>query len=232
MKKIIFFFSFAFIVIAAVMIYLVKVGVSIRPAMYIKPSPMTEGLQTVARDVSLRLFPDLQTDDYLVWGLPEASGESQQLVQLLQAEEERARGKKITIFPSSSPGAAVANAPDLALCVSPCWILRKQDQAHELSPNRFISEQLRPLVEKNGKHYFTLTVIPFQFGTPVPDECWGEKRLDFRCIQLVSIQANEKKVLKDRASGAAPAANTKRYFFMNKYNEGDFFLFIETPALR
>jgi hypothetical protein len=231
MKKVVFFISFAFVVIAGVMLYLVKVGVSLRPAEYIKPSAMTDGIATVARDVSLRIFPELQTDDYLIWGLPDESGEggpaaaaeARELVELLKNEEEHARGKKISVTADvGTPG------PDVSTCASPCWILRKQDQANELSPNAFIKEKIRPRTETSDKHYFTLTVVPFEFGKPVPDECWGEKRLDFRCIQLVSIQAAQKKLPKENRGGVATKSGPKpRYFFMNKYNEGDFFLFIE-----
>jgi hypothetical protein len=235
MKKVVFFISFAFVVIAGVMLYLVKVGVSLRPAEYIKPSVMTDGIATVARDVSLRIFPELQSDDYLVWGLPDESAlggapsaaEARQLVELLKNEEERVRAKKITVMADAGRVSDGNAGPDLQNCAVPCWILRPQDQAHELAPNSFIAGRLRPLAEKNSQHYFTMTVIPFQFGQAVPDECWGEKRLDFRCIQLVSIQAAEKKLPKDRVPLSMKPPQHPRHFFMNKYNEHDFFLFIE-----
>lgn len=228
------FLGLAFVIISAVMIYLVKVGVSLRPALYIKPSLMTDGVNTVARDVSLRLFPDLQGAGYLVWGIASTDGESQRILNLLKTEEEHARGKSISVLAASDQ----TSSEELAQCATPCWILREHDQAHELTANAFIREKLRPLSEKIGTKYFTLTIVPFRFGVPVPEECWAEKRLDFKCIQLVSVQAAERKLPKNRVppragpAGAELKANesSPRYFFMNKYNEGDYFLFIEQPV--
>jgi hypothetical protein len=176
------------------------------------------------------LFPDLQGADYVVWGLPAENAESPEILNLLKSEEEKARGKTIHVMTAG----AETSEDALKACSTPCWILRAQDQAHELKANAFLQEKLRPLAEAEGKKYFTLTVVPFQFSREVPQECWEEKRLDFECIQAVSVQTTIRKLPKHMQSEIEEGTRGKnpraRYFFLNKYNESDFFLFIEKPV--
>lgn len=231
--------TLACLVIAGVMLYLVKKGVSLRPALYIKPSPMTEGMKTVARDLSLRLFPEFQDARYVVWGIDAKDVEALEVLNSLKAEEERSKAKPVQILTVSD----ATTAEDLQKCQTPCWLLRPQEQAHELKPNHFSDEVLKPFLIRQNAGYFNLTIVPFEFAAEVPTECWAERRLDFECIQKVSVQATERKLPEEvkvdldslRKTGkhaesfVRGSPRRKRYFFLNKYNESDFFLFLEKP---
>lgn len=82
MKKLIFLISIASIVIAACMIYLIKTGISLSPAVLIKPSHFDSESTVVAATVQ-RLFPQLS--EYKRWGVT-SDMKSQALGDLIVSE--------------------------------------------------------------------------------------------------------------------------------------------------
>jgi hypothetical protein len=206
MKKIFILLGVACLIIAGVMIYLVKTGVSLRTAPYIRPSLISADFLNVPESVFTRLFPDLQNAHYIVWGLP-ATIESQIFLEAFTRRYEAEFKTKVNVLANDSE--------DILNCQKPCWIFKNQDQAHQLAPNPWIDKNLKPI----QKIFITLTWMDFYRHPVVPPHCTAEKRLDFECLPLVAIKDVERK-FRER---------DKRYFFMRKYQDQDFFLFLEKP---
>lgn len=82
MKKIILLITLASFVIIACMVYLIKVGISLSPAVLIKPSQY-ESESTVVAAVVQRLFPHLS--QYKRWGVT-SEIKSQTLAEMVGAE--------------------------------------------------------------------------------------------------------------------------------------------------
>jgi hypothetical protein len=88
-----------------------------------------------------------------------------------------------------------------------------QDKANTLTPNAWIDEKIVP----TQKNYLTLTVMPFNGDEMVSDFCDQQKRQTLECITPVSVREIHRK-MKDPK---------QLYFFLRKYNERDFFLFVQ-----
>ena len=105
----------------------------------------------------------------------------------------------------------------LSQCSNPCWILTSENNANELSVDVKIPRLLDQTA--NAKH-FHITLIPFQ-GVPDPsDKCIAEQRLSLACLIPLSISEVRKKFKNPNIA----------YFFMRKYQDRDYFLFIQTEV--
>lgn len=210
MKKIIFVLCFASVIMIGVLIFLVQNGISLRSAPIIRPSLMTSDQTNVAHSIVLRLFPDFQTSDYVVIGLDPQSAKTMTLVQLLKNEYEQVF-KKTVSFLSDSP---TLTTEEFSKCSPPCWFLTTQDKANELT-------QKLPLArfhhKESERSSFNLTLLQFQRDLEVPPPCVEEKRLSFEC--LIPLSVHEARRRMTDPSG--------RYFFVRKYNERDYFIFME-----
>ncbi len=191
------------------MLYLVKVGVSIRTEGFIRPSIVDADFTNVSTAVFSRLFPDFQKSHYIIWGLPEYTTEDDKVVTDLKTIYEAHFKKKVTILldPLEITKDEVEN------CESPCWIFLPQEQAHQLALNKWIETNVWHL----KRDYITITWVDFLRHPEVPDYCIEEKHLDYKCLQLVAVREVERKFREEN----------KRYFFMRKYQDSDFFLFVE-----
>ncbi|MNL22704.1 hypothetical protein D3C87_1440610 [compost metagenome] len=104
---------------------------------------------------------------------------------------------------------------EISKCEKPCWLLISKEVANELTINSFIEEKIAPL----KKEFINISFLSFEKNEAVAEKCDQEKRLTLDCIGPVSVREVQKK-LKDPA---------QRYFFLRKYNDRDFFIFIQKP---
>lgn len=201
----------AFLVICVCMFLIFKNGVSIRTAPIIKPSPVGADLSNISQGIFLRLFPDLQQSRYVIWNISQNSEEVQKTLSLLKSRIENEMHLKITyIFDGSK-----ATAQEIESCTQPCWIFFQEDAVNELSKNDWLESKIAP--QTGG--YFIISWVPFVRNLEVSQTCIEEKRLDLECLKHVSVH-EVKKYMKD---------STQRYFFMRKYLDHDYFLFVEKP---
>lgn len=211
MKNIVAILAVCFALITWTIFHLINAGVSIRTAPIIKPSVVGSNFHNVPQGVFLRLFPDFQQSDYILWGASQSSSEFKIVLHELQKRYEQQFKTPVHIFKVDPD----SNKNRLADCTKPCWVLLPPTHAHELVRNGWIEDN-RLILKKN---YVTITWISFIRQNTVPPACIEEKRLDFECLKSVSIQEVKKKLIE----------RDQRYFFMRKYKDQDYFLFIEDP---
>ncbi|KYG63852.1 hypothetical protein AZI86_13620 [Bdellovibrio bacteriovorus] len=211
MKTIISLLSLGFVIIIVCLVYLLRSGVSIRTAPIIKPSIVSPDFTNVPQGLFLRLFPDIQQSHYILWSVSQNSAEVQQTLSIMKERAEKELRQPVQ-FIYNGPKATLE---EVKACARPCWILFPEDQANELKSNDWINTRLKPL----DRPYFTISWIAFHRDITVPEPCIKEKRLDLECLKVVSIQEVRRKMKEESA----------RYFFMRKYMDSDYFLFLEDP---
>jgi hypothetical protein len=199
---------------SAVLIKLTREGISIRSAPIIAPSPQGARYSNIAKSLLNRLFPDFQMSNYLVIGRSTGLEMAEPIISDLKTKFEEQFQKTVTLL--ADDGNLSADA--IAKCAQPCWILTSETEANELSGAQKIPLILNSMENTN---HFHITLIPF-FNVPEPTQnCIDEKRLTLGCLVPLSIHEVSKK-FKDK--------NTS-YFFMRKYKDRDYFLFLQTGQL-
>lgn len=209
MKRLSILLGAAFVIISGCLIYMVSTGIGLRAAPLIRPSEMSADRANVPRAVVHRLFPDFQNAAVVVWGVLPETDVSRTLLNGLIQEYEEAFHRKVSVLLDA------ANADDATLkaCAAPCWMFLNRGDANELSEHPFLERRFKPL----GVPYFNLTLVEFTAGVEIPDGCNEEKRLSLRCLVPLVIHESARKMKNPDA----------RYFFLRKYNEKDFFLFLQ-----
>lgn len=199
----------AFLIITGAMIFLIKKGVSLRPSTLITPSEISANLQNVSHGVAYRLFPDFQSYDLFVVGVPADNAELQQIARDIKVQAEALLKQPIH---------EAASKTDLQNCLKPCWVTATPEEAQELTAgNPYIEQTVLPL----NRNYLTLTLTDFtDYDHSIIPQCEDEKRLDFPCLKALSIQEAQRK-MKDPK---------KRYFFLRQYRDHEYFLFIQKGA--
>lgn len=193
------------------MVNLTRGGVSIRSAPIIGPSPQGAEYKNVAVGVVTRLFPDFQQAGYVVIGRASDLKMGPQIINDLKLAFEAQFKQNVRLIADDTN----LTLETLANCEKPCWILTSENQANELSENNRLPKMLDSLKSVN---HFHLTLIPFS-KVPNPSEaCIAEKRLSLSCLIELSIHEVSKKFKDPMVS----------YFFMRKYQDRDYFLFIQT----
>jgi hypothetical protein len=209
MKKVYWILGLALVIVSACMVYLLINGVVLRSAPLIKPSVLQGDFKNVARDVILRLYPDLLNSHYVLLGLDPRTTESEVFLNQLKIEAEKVFQFKVNRLEAAD----AFTREQIAGCSKPCWLLLPRDQANELRENSFISEKIVSL----GRPYISISWIDFHRGEVVSEACDQEKRLDLQCLGPIGLREVARK-LKE---------TSKRYYFLRKYNERDHFLFVE-----
>ncbi|MDG0815503.1 hypothetical protein [Bdellovibrio svalbardensis] len=205
MKKIIAMLSLASLIIMGAMIYLVKKGVSLRADTLIKPSEISTNDTNVSHAVAYRLFPDFQSHDMIIVGVPEEDSRLQVLAEQIAIEAEKLLGQPIH---------RAADKMHLQDCGKLCWVKVKPEEAQELEKNSYIPSVIQPL----GRTYFTLNLLEFSgYDAEALSACEQEKRLDLKCLVTLSVKQAERK-MKDP---------NKRYFFMKKYEDRGNYLLLQ-----
>ncbi|MGZ3772325.1 MAG: hypothetical protein ACXVCY_00530 [Pseudobdellovibrionaceae bacterium] len=209
MKIIVSILTVSFIFITVCIAYLVKSGISIRTAPIIKPSIISNDFENVPQGLFVRLFPDLQQADYILWGISQNSVEVQKTLTALKNQYEKEFKTPVRfIFDGLK-----ASAQDIEKCSKPCWIYLPEDSAHELKPNTWIQKNIKP----SNRNYFTISWVSFTRTIETPEYCLKEKRLDLECLKAISVQEFARKKMSPR----------DKYFFVKKYLDTDYFLFVE-----
>ncbi len=198
--------TLAFILISACMIYLTRSGVSIRSAALIRPSIISAEGHNMANGLVIRMAQDFKNTHYVLWGIASDSN----LFDQAQAEFEKLfPGLRITRLQLSQQ----TTPEEIRACPAPCWIVTEPTMAHELAGQTTLSHR-NEIAEKS---YFNLSVINFSKAEPVTAECDAQKRLDYDCLKTLSIREAQRKMKNPDA----------HYFFLRKYLDKDYFLFIQ-----
>lgn len=187
----------ALLVITVCLIYLSFVGIGLRTAKLIKPSLYLPDAVVAAEAVVLRLFPDLTERSTLVIGLPLENPAAQVFLERL---------KQSYVEHLKQEPRIITDPQKLESCSEPCWWITDEHKANSLAG------EMNEL--KNRKvNYLTLTW--FSKNEEPSIECKKKLRLDYSCLRELSIFAASRK-MKTRDT----------YFFLNKYGDKDFFLFV------
>lgn len=195
---------------SVILIKITRDGASLRSAPIIGPSPQGVDYKNVGPAVLTRLFPDFQLSNYVLIGSPTNLTIGPQIINDIKMGYEKQFHTKVSLLSDHDN----LSADEIRQCQTPCWILTSETQANEMSENNKIPQMLRKI--ENANH-FHLTLIPFSRVQEPSEECVAELRLSLKCLISLSIHQVRKK-FKD------PAIS---YFFMRKYQDRDYFLFIQ-----
>lgn len=211
MKKVALFLSLSIVIIAGIIVHLMRSGISLRSEPLIKPTVVDADHRNVAAHFVLRLYPELLNTHYLIFGILPETEESQRVLSLMTEEFFKLIKQPVQILRN----AETLSAAEIAACHKPCWLLVDRQKANQLTPNEFIDQKIRPL----NQPFMNLTYVPFRGDEEVSDFCNNEKRLTLECLGPVAVRDVHRK-LKD---------HSQRYFFLRKYNNLDYFLFVQSP---
>lgn len=209
MKWLIAILAAGFVLISACVIYLVKTGVSLRSAPYIKPTVIQDDIGIIAEHISLRLFPDFQSIDYWILEADPENKEWIENIQKLQGHYEKQFKRNITSLVDSDS----LTSETVKACPSPCWIITGKNKAHSLQQKPHAAT----IIEGLGKDYRSLTWIYFNRHQVPSQKCVEEQRLTIGCLPIISVHELEKK-MKDE---------NKRYFLLRKYLDRDYFILVQ-----
>lgn len=209
MKKVTNLIALAATIITACVIYLIFKGISLRTAPIIQPSVIAPNFENIAPSVVHRLFQDFQSADYVIWGASSQSTWSRQIIEQSAEEYQKIFHKKVNIKESADN----YSLDEIKKCETPCWFIVADHVSHQLDEDSFTTQKIAHL-EKN---YFTITLLHLTRNEQVSQECDSQKRLNLNCLILVSEREVRRKMRDEN----------KKYFFLRKYNNSDYFLFIE-----
>ena len=209
MKWIVGGLSAACVIISICIIAIVRSGVSIRTAPLIKPTAIQGDPQIIGEHLSLRLFPDLQSTHYWLWGVDRQNPEVTTTLETMKVAYQKRFQRPIHELEAST-----ATTEMVRDCPQPCWIYTDDKKAHELETNPFIEKFIHP----TQKDYRTVSWIETPRKVAVPSHCVEEKRLSFDCLAKVSMHEVERKMKSPHP----------RHFFLRKYLDHDLFVFIVT----
>lgn len=211
-KKVYLILGTALVIISACMIYMTFKGAGLRTEPIIKPSPIDKEHANITFGVIRRMFPSFQQADYVIWGADlQKFNEENDIIKLLQKEHFTQLGT----YPNPKIVTNETSDEEIKNCTKPCWIIVDKNHASQLSGAP--SEILEKVREQMGPNYFSITIIEFSPEVTVPEKCNTEKFISADCVMPVSVR-EAKRYLKDPKT---------RYFFMRRYNEVDYFLFLQ-----
>jgi hypothetical protein len=191
------------VVISAVIIYLLVGGTALRSAGVIKPTVLDSENKLLPKSVALRLFPEFQSSPNTVW--------------LATAEMQPKLASVVASIHNYYKTLKAPNSPELVL-------INSSTQAAEVATSQiskwWVFESENELVLKNiRQNKIKLNVIyvnEFNRNEVVPANCETEKMLSRECLKVVAIREVKKKFKTEQ-----------RYFFMRRYKDHEFYLFIE-----
>jgi len=188
---------------SAVMIYLVIDGAAMRSAGLIKPTVLDSNNKLLPKSVALRLFPDFQTSPNTIWqASPFLQNQAAAIVGSIHDYYK-------TLKAPSFPEMIIVNSNTLA-----------QETVSSVSSKWWVFESANETVLNRVRQSDALTNIiyltEFKRDEVVPPNCEIEKVLSRDCLKVIAIREVKKKF-----------KTNQRYFFMRRYNEHEFYLFIE-----
>jgi hypothetical protein len=190
------------VLIVATLLFLLREGVTIRPQPLIKPTEIKDNFEPVGQHVFLRLFPEFQSKDVVVWRIDLSQNLQEKFFKDVLVSWESQFKKQPQIYnkwPTES---------ELMNCHDKCWVIL--DSKLDFEPH------LLQLVNTNIKWLSVRTTSVNNLSNQISKECESQKILDENCRLEVSPYLVFKKLQKI----SQPA------FFMHKYMDRDFYLFI------
>lgn len=199
MKKLIVLIAVVSVFIIAVMIHLIRDGVIVRPQPLIKPTIIQADFSIVPEHLFMRLFPEFQSVNYVLWRIDLPPLEKKALLSQVQKLVESQAHQLVQWISSNL---------EIQNCVGQCWM----EVAIEVPV-----DQAKIEFEKQNKKGIQIRIFQYSHLEPLSESCEHQKILNEECLYSVGLNLAKKK-LKD------PQA---RYFFMQKYLDQDFYLFVK-----
>ena len=196
-------------VITACILYLVQNGISLRAAPLIQPSKIEDDYKNVADALTHRLFQQFQNSHYVIWGVKPETPETERLLNYIADDYKKIFKETLHNLDDAE------NADEQALlnCSKPCWLKVTKAASHRLD----LISDFESKIKKLERPFFSITLISFSGDESVPNACERQKRLSFNCLVPISVRSVSRK-FRD---------STKKYFFLNRYYENNYFLFIQ-----
>lgn len=211
-KKVYIILGTALVIISLCMVYITFKGAGLRTEPIIKPSPIDKDHANITFGVIRRMFPSFQKSDYVIWGADlEKVNEENDIIKLLQTEH----FKQLGTYPNPKIVTNETSDEEIKNCTKPCWIIVDKNHASQLNGSQ--NEILEKVKKQLGPNYFSITIMEFSPEIAVTENCNSEKFISADCVMPISVR-EAKRYMKDK--------NT-RYFFMRRYNEVDYFLFLQ-----
>ena len=192
------------LIISGVVIYLVIDGTALRSAGVIKPTVLDSENKLLPKSVALRLFPEFQSSPNTVWL---ASAKLQpNLSQIVKSVHDYYKTLHVPNVPEMVlvQSADQASAEVSALQTPKWWVFQVDN---EILLNTIRKAETAPNI---------IYVSEFKRDELVPTNCESEKMLSRECLRAVAVREVKKKFKTDQ-----------RYFFMRRYNDHEFYLYIE-----
>lgn len=191
------------VVISAVVIYLVIDGTALRSAGVIKPTVLDSENKLLPKSVALRLFPEFQSSENTLW-----------------LASPKLQPKLASIVASIHNYYTTLKAPSVPELIS----VNSNTQISTMTNSQnskwwmFESENVSVLeaIHKNQVSPNIIYVNEFKRDEAVPANCETEKMLSRECLKVVAVREVKKKFKTEQ-----------HYFFMRRYNDHEFYLFIE-----
>lgn len=197
MKVVFSLLAAALIISSGIMFFLVKKGAALRPAGVIQPAEFTDKPDLIGKAIALRLFPEFQPAKIVIWYSDMKDQPHSQIPEVT-----------LSYYQTN-------DKPEL--------IDLRQDPAGEcrLESCWYIQSLATPLPEALLEKVKTVPSIEiyiqyFSRDEKVSEICDSEKVLELNCIGPVSVREVRKKI-----------KNPGPYFFMRRYLDSQFYLFIE-----
>jgi hypothetical protein len=195
--------SACLVLISAVIIYLVIDGTALRSAGVIKPTVYESDNKLLAKSVALRLFPEFQSSQHTVWlATGDLQDQSRAIVESIHDYYKSLNTPTIPELYFLNSGDAESQVTNLT---RPAWWVFQTESKGAIN-----------LIRQGGSEPAQIYMSYFKRDEPVPAECETEKVLTRNCLKLVAIREVKKKFRSE-----------KPYFFMRRYNDHEFYLFIE-----
>lgn len=210
MNKVSYFIIFAIIIITGCVLYLASSGISLRSAPLIQPSIISDDRKNISESLTHRLFQEFQTSDYIIWGISSSDTPHRQiLLETKNNFKKIFKNRSVTLIENADK----SSVSDIRACEKPCWLILETNSSQLLSEASFVKSN----DWLQSYNFITLTIANFKRDDTVSAECENQKRLSYKC--LVSTATRDiKRKLKN---------SDYKYFFLRKYNEIDYFLFME-----
>lgn len=196
MKKVNLLIAIALILISTCLIYLFKNGIGLRYAKLIKPSVYGSDERVATESVILRMFPDFSTRERLIVGISSSVIDKEKWVEQLRFSYTQMFHKEPQIF---------RDQEEWKVCQGICWWVTDERGSDNLRGSSTLPQD----------HVNFLTILFFNQVVEPAERCQSQQQLDMTCLAELSIHEAARKI-----------KTKEKYFFLNKYKDNNFFLFI------
>lgn len=174
MKTITFVLSFAFVVISAVMISLVRSGGALKPAGVIKAAEVGDDPSLIGKQIAVRLYPDFHAAQSVIWRIENGS---ELFAQIARTAFDNYRGPR-------KPQLIDSRHQTEASCSDTCWYIINLGTDLPESVQQRVNES--PTAE--------IFIQTFHRDEAVPEVCESEKILTVGCMRPISVREVRRKI--------------------------------------